>query len=520
MNKKPFVYKDSNTPKEPNHSFISKEDYQKILDNIPLVCVDLVIRQGNKVLLIKRENRPCLGVYWIQGGRLSKNEAPEACGIRKTAIELQIPEDKIKIVDYLGTFSSEFQDSEQGSASHTVNITYLAEIEDGVSLSFDENHSDAQWFMIDGTIPENLKGSYEHHPYIKEVLSRIEPLRVLVTGASGFIGSHLGKRLKKEGYYVIGADWNAPEFMETSDFCDEFHLVDLRSMKNCLQVCKNVAWVFNLAADMGGMGFIQSNNSRIGYNNTMVSLNVLEASRQCGVKRYFYASSACVYPLGVQNDASNTVNLKEEMAWPANPQDIYGLEKLYAEQVAINYGEEFPELKVRVGRFHGIYGEFGTWKGGREKVPAAFCRKAASSVDSFEIWGDGQQTRSFLYIDDCVEAVLRILQSDYEKPLNVGSEELISINDLARLVMSFADKDLPLNHVDGPEGVRGRNSDNSTIEKVLNWKPSIPLAVGLRKTFDWINSEIEIEASKGVDVEGLSNSEVVKTEAPKLDFVD
>jgi nucleoside-diphosphate-sugar epimerase/ADP-ribose pyrophosphatase YjhB (NUDIX family) len=521
MNRR-FNYRDRGIIKSQS-GLIPTEVYNMILDNLPVLCVDLAVVKQNKVFLIKRKNKPCEGSYWVQGGRMLKNEEIEQCGIRKTASELNIPEDKIKITKFLGVFSTEFNNSEQGSASHTVNITFQAEIED-IPLSFDKDHSDGKWFDINGEIPAELKGTYIHHPYIAGLLKLVEPVRilntdkikVLITGAAGFVGSHLGKRLKKEGYYVVGADWVEPEFMRPDDFCHEFLLADLRTMKNCLKACEGVEWVFNLAADMGGMGFIQSNHSRIGYNNTMISLNVLEASRHSGVKRYFYSSSACVYPLHNQNDSDNTIGLKEETAWPAYPQDIYGLEKLYAEEMAMKYAEEFPQLQVRIGRFHGIYGEYGTWKGGREKVPAAFCRKAATSEKEFEIWGDGEQKRSFCYVDDCVEAIIRIIKSDYNKPLNIGSEEMISMNDFARLVMRMAGKDLPLRHIKGPEGVRGRNSDNTLIQEVLGWKPCIPLSVGIEKTFRWIKEQVEKEKQNGVNISAYRESKVVLTEASDI----
>lgn len=522
MKKKLLTYKDDQILKSVN-GLIPADVYRVILDNIPLICVDLVIVKDNKVFLIKRKNKPSEGFYWLQGGRMKKNEGIEECGIRKAALELNIPEEKIKITKYLGTFSTEFNDSEHGVASHTVNVTFQAEIED-IPLGFDRDHSDGKWFDINGSIPAELKGKYKHHPYIGEILKLIEPkrslpadkIKVLITGASGFIGSHLGKRLKREGYYVVGADWEEPEFMQPEEFCHEFLKTDLRSMKNCMHACESIDWVFNLAADMGGMGFIQSNHSRIGYNNTMISLNVLEAARHHGVRRYFYSSSACVYPLHSQSDAENTIGLKEDAAWPAQPQDIYGLEKLYGEEIAMKYAEEFPQMQVRIARFHGIYGEYGTWKGGREKVPAAFCRKAATSEFAFEIWGDGEQKRSFCYIDDCVEGVIRIMKSDYNKPLNIGSEEMISMNDFAKLVLKIAKKDLPLKHIKGPEGVRGRNSDNTLIEEVLGWKPSIPLAVGIEKTYKWVKEQVEIEEQTGVNTSVYSESKVVATEASDI----
>lgn len=522
MKKKPLNYKDENIVKSSN-GLIPTDLYCSILDNVPLICVDLIIVKDNMAFLTKRKNKPSKDIYWMQGGRMLKNEGIEECGIRKAALELNIPEDKIKITNYLGTFSTEFNDSEQGASSHTVNITFQAEVEE-IPLGFDDDHSDGKWFNINGALPSELEGVYKHHSYIADILKLIEPkrilkndkIKVLITGASGFIGSHLGKRLKHEGYYVVGADWVDPEFMQPDEFCHEFLKVDLRIMKNCLKACQGINWVFNLAADMGGMGFIQSNHSRIGYNNTMISLNMLEAARHHHVERYFYSSSACVYPLHAQDDSEHTIGLKENDAWPAYPQDIYGLEKLYGEEIAMKYSEEFPQMQVRMARFHGIYGEYGTWKGGREKVPAAFCRKAAASESVFEIWGDGEQKRSFCYIDDCVEGVIRIMKSDYQKPLNLGSEEMISMNDFAILVMGVAGRNLPLKHIPGPEGVRGRNSDNTLIEEILGWRPSIPLAVGIEKTYKWVKEQVETERQTGVNTSAYSESKVVVTEASDI----
>jgi nucleoside-diphosphate-sugar epimerase/ADP-ribose pyrophosphatase YjhB (NUDIX family) len=501
---------------------IPSSDYKIILDNIPIVCVDLVIVRNNKVFLIKRKNNPAKEIYWLQGGRLNKNEDFEQCGIRKAAQELKIPENSIKIVKYLGTFSTSFNTSSQESTTHTVNITYQAVLDSDVEPSFDTDHTDGYWFPINGNLPKDLPLPYHHHPYILEIMKLIVVQRaevsdhyvkkILITGASGFIGSHLGRRLKSEGYYVVGADWKVPEFMQPNDFCHEFLQIDLRHLNNCMTACSDIDWVFNLAADMGGMGFIQSNHCRIGYNNTMISLNMLEAARLNGVKRLFYASSACVYPVEIQDKAEHTIELQEDMAWPANPQDIYGLEKLYSEEIALSYAKEFP-IEIRIGRFHGIYGEYGTWKGGREKVPAAFCRKAITSTDFFEIWGDGQQIRSFCYIDDCTEAIIRIMNSSYEQPINIGSNEMISMNDFAKMVLQISGKNLPLKHIKGPEGVRGRNSDNTKIKEVLNWSPSISLREGIIKTFNWINEQVEKEENSGINTAEYKTSAVVKTEA-------
>eukprot|EP01035_Chromulina_nebulosa_P018050 gene18050-23694_t len=316
-------------------------------------------------------------------------------------------------------------------------------------------------------------------------------LRVTIGGGGGFIGSHIAKRLKEEGCYVICADWKDNEFMEPNEFCDEFYKVDLRILQNCLDVTKGSHHVYNLAADMG------------------------EAARQNGAKRYFYSSTACVYNEALQTDPDNP-GLREDMAWPARPQDTYGLEKLYAEEMAIAYAKDFP-IKTRIARYHNVYGPRGTWKGGREKVPAAFCRKAAVSTTEFEVWGDGKQTRSFMFIDDCVEGSIRIMLSDCAEPLNLGTDEMVDMNDLAKFTMSIAGKDLPIKHIPGPEGVRGRNSDNTLIKKKLGWAPSISYRTGFKTTYEWIKSQIEEESSKGEAVTNYSTSEVVVQVTDTLD---
>jgi len=343
-------------------------------------------------------------------------------------------------------------------------------------------------------------------------------IRVCVGGGGGFIGSHLAKRLKNEGYYVICADWKKNEFMQNDEFCNEFMQVDLRIFKNCLKCTKDCDWVFNLAADMGGMGFIASNESVLMFNNTLVSSNVLEAARRNGVKRYFYSSSACVYNEKKQLDPDNP-GLIESDAWPAWPQDTYGLEKLYAEEMCLAYGRDFP-METRIARFHNIYGPHGTWKGGREKAPAAFCRKAADIKEGgeFEIWGDGCQTRSFCMVDDCVEGIIRMMKSDYKLPLNLGSDEMWTMNDMVKLALSFDNKQekVTLKHIPGPQGVRGRNSDNTLIKEVLGWAPSIKLADGLHKTYNWIKEQIKNERSKG-NTTDFTKSTVVKQTTESLD---
>lgn len=335
-----------------------------------------------------------------------------------------------------------------------------------------------------------------------------EKKRVCIAGGGGFIGSHLAKRMKSDGWHVTCADWKASEFMKPEEFCDDFKMADLRNIENCLLVTKGCEQVFNLAADMGGMGFIESNQSVLMYNNTMISFNMLEASRRNGAKRYFYSSTACVYNEDKQLDPENP-GLKEDDAWPAKPQDTYGLEKLYAEEMCIAYAKDFPPLQTRVARFHNVYGPYGTWTGGREKAPAAFCRKAITSTKEFEMWGDGEQTRSFMFIDDCVEGCLKIMNGDYRDPLNLGTEEMVTMNQLAKLVMSFEGKDLPIKHIPGPQGVRGRNSDNTLIKKELGWAPSISVSDGLRKTCAWIKLQVDAAAAKGLDVKTLSSSKVV-----------
>lgn len=340
------------------------------------------------------------------------------------------------------------------------------------------------------------------------------PLKVCVTGAGGFIASHLAKRLKEEGHYVVACDWKRNEYFNETEFCNEFHLVDLRSIENCLKVVKGVEQVFNLAADMGGMGFIQNNHACIMYNNTMISFNMLEAARRNGVQRFFYSSSACVYPEYLQRETLvDFGGLKEASAWPAAPQDAYGLEKLMTEELCKHYYKDFG-LETRIARFHNIYGPHGTWKGGREKAPAALCRKVLATSnpdDEIEIWGDGQQTRSFTYIDDCVEGILRIMGSDFREPLNLGSTEMVSILDMVSLIKSFDGKTNTVRCIPGPMGVRGRNSHNELIQNVIGWQPHTTLREGLYKTYTWIKSEIEKEGSSKKECQ----SSVIYSLAPK-----
>ena len=314
--------------------------------------------------------------------------------------------------------------------------------------------------------------------------------RVAVTGAGGFIGHHLVSFLKARGYWVRGIDIKHPEFSSTD--ADEFLVLDLRRWEACLDATRNVEEVYALAADMGGMGFISSHHAEILHNNLLISTHTLDAARQNGVQRYLYTSSACVYPEYRQTSA-DVVGLKEEDAYPAEPQDAYGWEKLITERLCAHYRAEYG-IETRTVRFHNIFGPYGTWQGGREKAPAAMCRKIAyaklTGNPEIEIWGDGEQTRSFCYIDDCLEGIYRLMRSDYAEPLNLGQDRLISINQLADLVCDAAGVSVKRTHVDGPEGVRGRNSDNTRLRAVLGWEPQISLEEGIRKTYDWIEARV------------------------------
>ena len=323
-------------------------------------------------------------------------------------------------------------------------------------------------------------------------------MKALVLGAGGFIGGHLVKRLKKEGFWVRGVDLKYPDFSKS--VADEFIIGDLRDQNICKNILdQNFDNVYQLAADMGGAGYIFTgdNDADVMHNSATINLNIANLANKHKVGVLFYSSSACMYPEHNQMDPDNP-KCSEDSAYPANPDSEYGWEKLFSERLYLSYSRNY-NLNVRIARFHNIFGPEGTWCGGKEKAPAAMCRKVAEAVDntSIEVWGDGKQTRSFLYIDECIEAVQRLVSSDFEGPVNIGSEEMISINDLAKMVIDHSGKKLQIKNIPGPEGVRGRNSDNNLFQSKIGWSPNFPLTVGMEKTYNWINKQVK-EAKKVV----------------------
>jgi nucleoside-diphosphate-sugar epimerase len=319
----------------------------------------------------------------------------------------------------------------------------------------------------------------------------------VVLGAGGFIGGHLVKRLKDEGYYVKGVDIKSPEFGKTE--ADEFELADLRNPTKAKSAvytkgCWNIAEeVYQLAADMGGAGYIFSkeHDADVMHNSATINLNILDAVKNSTCKKIFYSSSACMYPEHNQLDPNNP-NCAEDSAYPANPDSEYGWEKLFSERLYLAYARNYG-VNVRIARFHNIYGPKGSWNNGKEKAPAAICRKVATAPNGgeIEIWGDGEQTRSFLYIDECLEGVRRLMESDWEGPVNIGSDEMVTINQLVDIACEVAGKQLIKKHIPGPLGVRGRNSDNKLIHEKLGWRPNAPLKDGITKTYNWILDQVK-----------------------------
>lgn len=314
--------------------------------------------------------------------------------------------------------------------------------------------------------------------------------KILVCGAGGFIGTHLVSRLKQNGHYVIGADLKHPEFSKTD--ADEFHIVDLRNSLLVHElITPDIDEIYQLAADMGGAGYIFTgdNDADILHNSASINLNVLDAMKTNGVKNVFYSSSACIYPEYNQMDSMNPI-CSESSAYPANPDSEYGWEKLFSERLYLSYAKNY-NLRVRIARFHNVFGPLGSWNNGKEKAPAALCRKVAQTKTGVvDVWGPGTQTRSFLYIDECIDGIQRIMESDVSIPLNLGSNRMITINELVYLIASIANKEVTINNIPGPQGVAGRTSDNQLISSLINWSPTDMLEHGLQETYKWIEHEL------------------------------
>jgi nucleoside-diphosphate-sugar epimerase len=320
--------------------------------------------------------------------------------------------------------------------------------------------------------------------------------RILVTGAGGFIGHHLVKRLKADGHWVRGVDIKNTEYEKSP--ADDFRVLDLRLWENCLEATQDIDQVYNLAADMGGIGYITASLAEISKNNILINAHMLDAAKRNSVQKYLFSSSACVYA-GYKQKSADIVPLKEEDAYPADPEPGYGWEKLFAEELCRYYYHDY-KFETRIVRFHNVYGPLGTYDGGKEKSPAAISRKVAQATDggNIEIWGDGDQTRSYMYVDDCVEGLVRLMASDFHEPLNLGTDEMVSINHLVDMICDIAGKKLTKEHdLTKPQGVRGRNSDNTLLRKVLGWEPSMPLEKGLAITYKWIASELKKKKEAG-----------------------
>jgi GDP-D-mannose 3',5'-epimerase len=314
--------------------------------------------------------------------------------------------------------------------------------------------------------------------------------RILVTGGGGFVGSHLAKNLYKQGYFVRTADVKYDNYIQ-EEYCTEKLTLDLRYLDNCIKATKNIDKVYNLAANMGGIGFITEVGAEVMHDNTLINTFMLEASRQNKVKRYLFSSSACVYPTYRQTDP-NVQGLREEDAYPADPDNFYGWEKLYTEKTCEAYQRDH-NMDIRVLRYHNVYGPEGTYKGGKEKSPAALCRKVAEATNpgSIEIWGDGKQTRSYCYVDDAVKATILLMESDHDKPINIGSDRLVTINKLADIIIEASGKKITRTYnPTAPQGVRGRNADLTLVKKVLKWQPQVTLEQGLAKTYKWIEEQV------------------------------